>query len=528
MRRELFLTCFAVGGGAVHAKTAGAEAIEHVVLLVMENRPFDMFYGFAQPVLTGRIDGLTGKECFPTPTLKTGETPHYNHGIDIEMIGDDDDAAEKWGIDPDGDKDDENDGYDKERAVNIPDWGLDPSHPLDRRTQILYNTYANEDKYVSFAYTALPPGETDDTKHWLRATYTSVSDAMPVHFEAVSGTPDLYKLRNMWPGYEGYLCDQAQSGGSYMFMHTSCSEEAALPLLVVRNVTGTYTLQTTDGKYVSYCDSGCSGGRWVSASYTGVADAMTLKLSDPGVAPPPPPLGPPECVQNGAALYICRDGGPWVGAPPLGWNSSWDGFNPMCPGNKLPELCPGGRCPPLCTNGLGTVGRNKPCKWPFTYQNKTYDGNTGGIGSALGGYGLCSPYGGVYNGSYGGVKPCGSEPENTKTGFWAGCVQFPKTDHGGWLLSGAAPEAVHQFSPEQVPIHIKLAQEFALFDQYHISFPGPSTPNHLYLMTGTNAGCTETGQDFQCVSGKKYPQKTIFESLAEAGHEWRYYINDTR
>jgi hypothetical protein len=47
-------------------------------------------------------------------------------------------------------------------------------------------------------------------------------------------------------------------------------------------------------------------------------------------------------------------------------------------------------------------------------------------------------------------------------------------------------------------------------------------------MTGTNAGCTETGQDFQCVSGKKYPQKTIFESLAEAGHEWRYYINDTR
>jgi len=78
-----------------------------------------------------------------------------------------------------------------------------------------------------------------------------------------------------------------------------------------------------------------------------------------------------------------------------------------------------------------------------------------------------------------------------------------------------------------VPIHIKLAQEFALFDQYHTSFPGPSTPNHLFLMTGTNAGCTSTGQDFKCASGGKFPQKTIFESLADSGHSWRYYYNDS-
>ena len=46
-------------------------------------------------------------------------------------------------------------------------------------------------------------------------------------------------------------------------------------------------------------------------------------------------------------------------------------------------------------------------------------------------------------------------------------------------------------------------------------------------MTATSAGCTSTGQDYQCTSGKKYPQKTIFESLQEAGHEWRYYYNDS-
>ena len=32
----------------------------------MENRPFDHFYGFAQPHLTEKIDGLTGKECVPS------------------------------------------------------------------------------------------------------------------------------------------------------------------------------------------------------------------------------------------------------------------------------------------------------------------------------------------------------------------------------------------------------------------------------------------------------------------------------
>ena len=77
-----------------------------------------------------------------------------------------------------------------------------------------------------------------------------------------------------------------------------------------------------------------------------------------------------------------------VRTPPLGWNTSWDGFNPYdCPGGKPPELCPGGTCPALCTNGVGNVRRNAPCQWPFTYDGTTYDGTTGGVGTAHGGYG---------------------------------------------------------------------------------------------------------------------------------------------
>ena len=48
--------------------------IEHFLVLVMENRPFDHFYGFASSQL-GDIDGLTGEECMPyDPTDPGGES----------------------------------------------------------------------------------------------------------------------------------------------------------------------------------------------------------------------------------------------------------------------------------------------------------------------------------------------------------------------------------------------------------------------------------------------------------------------
>ena len=94
-------------------KTKGAAAIKHVVLLLMENRPFDHFFGFAQPFLPNKIDGLTGKECFPT------------HGGGL--------------VEP--------------KTVHAAT--ADPDHPLDTKIQIMYNTFGHEDKYVSFADTVV-------------------------------------------------------------------------------------------------------------------------------------------------------------------------------------------------------------------------------------------------------------------------------------------------------------------------------------------------------------------------------------
>ena len=85
------------------------------------------------------------------------------------------------------------------------------------------------------------------------------------------------------------------------------------------------------------------------------------------------------------------------------------------------------------------------------------------------------------------------------------------------------------FSPDALPVSTALAQEFAVFDQFHCAHPGPSWPNQMMMMTGTAAGCTETGSYYGCTEEKKlFPQKTIFQSLLENGHEYKLIYNDSR
>ena len=55
---------------------------------------------------------------------------------------------------------------------------------------------------------------------------------------------------------------------------------------------------------------------------------------------------------------------------------------------------------------------------------------------------------------------------------------------------------------ESVDTKLMLAEEFAVFDRWFAAFPGPSWPNHLFSITGTSAGCTETSDMFQCTRGE--------------------------
>ena len=48
--------------------------------------------------------------------------------------------------------------------------------------------------------------------------------------------------------------------------------------------------------------------------------------------------------------------------------------------------------------------------------------------------------------------------------------------------------------PEKLPIMTTLAKEFALFDRFFPSHPGPTDPNRLFMHTGTARGITGTGE----------------------------------
>jgi phospholipase C len=49
----------------------------------------------------------------------------------------------------------------------------------------------------------------------------------------------------------------------------------------------------------------------------------------------------------------------------------------------------------------------------------------------------------------------------------------------------------------------------------------------MFMLSGTSAGSTSTGTWYKNQIGKLFPQKTIFDQVAEANLTWKNYYNDT-
>lgn len=63
--------------------------------------------------------------------------------------------------------------------------------------------------------------------------------------------------------------------------------------------------------------------------------------------------------------------------------------------------------------------------------------------------------------------------------------KFPKT-------RGKNPMTM--WKPEKLPVITTLAKEFALFDRFFCSHPGPTDPNRMFIHTGATHGNTEAGE----------------------------------
>ena len=62
------------------------------------------------------------------------------------------------------------------------------------------------DSYLSFAYTASPPGVPTGGARWMRIGYASETGAMPLLFQKdPAGRAHTYVMYSPWPGYEGYV-----------------------------------------------------------------------------------------------------------------------------------------------------------------------------------------------------------------------------------------------------------------------------------------------------------------------------------
>ncbi|KAJ3205197.1 hypothetical protein HDU67_008986 [Dinochytrium kinnereticum] len=82
-------------------------------------------------------------------------------------------------------------------------------------------------------------------------------------------------------------------------------------------------------------------------------------------------------------------------------------------------------------------------------------------------------------------------------------------------------QAIDGYNPKDVPISAALASEYAVFDRWFSSVPGPTYPNRLFLYSATANG--EWKNDIgKTILG--FPQKSIFGAMEDKGLTWKNYF----
>jgi phospholipase C len=79
------------------------------------------------------------------------------------------------------------------------------------------------------------------------------------------------------------------------------------------------------------------------------------------------------------------------------------------------------------------------------------------------------------------------------------------------------------FRPEVIPVYTALATEFAVFDKWFAGAPTSTQPNRMYVHSATSHGAYS---NVRADLIKGFPQKTIMESVADAGLSWAVYYQN--
>ncbi|KAL6569696.1 Non-specific phospholipase C3 [Orobanche minor] len=88
------------------------------------------------------------------------------------------------------------------------------------------------------------------------------------------------------------------------------------------------------------------------------------------------------------------------------------------------------------------------------------------------------------------------------------------------IQKGMSGIVMNGFRPEFLPVYKELISEFAVCDRWFSSVPTLTQPNRLFIHSATSYGATANDTKM-LVQG--YPQKTLFESVEEAGFSFGIY-----
>ena len=79
------------------------------------------------------------------------------------------------------------------------------------------------------------------------------------------------------------------------------------------------------------------------------------------------------------------------------------------------------------------------------------------------------------------------------------------------------------FQPDQLPVLMTLANEFALFNFWYSSLPGPTWPNRFFVHAATSSGLSDSPSTSQILAGFSFENGTIYDKLDKAGRTWCIY-----
>ena len=98
----------------------------------------------------------------------------------------------------------------------------------------------------------------------------------------------------------------------------------------------------------------------------------------------------------------------------------------------------------------------------------------------------------------------------------------PSHTHTAWLkrATGAVKE---QYAEADVPAYWAFAREFTLCDNFFTDVAGPSTPNHLMLITGDSPIINNPSGGYRVTAGQAYDLPSLPAQLESAGLTWGNY-----